>query len=425
MKTIVRAAFAASLLCTVAGTAMLSTTISASAADTNKISPQVGKPLQDAIKAVQANDFPTALAAVKVAQAVDGRTPYDDYKINSILAYIAISMKDYATATTATEAAADSPVLPDEDKKQTFHNALLLASQAKDYKKAIGYGEQLHALNGLDVTTEATMAQDYYFTQDYPHAQQFAQMSIDAAKAAGQTPNETALDIVMSAQAKQNNEGGAEQTLEDLALNFNKSDSWSQLVDAALATKGAHNPDYVDLLRLKMIVPNAMRSEDYLSLGSVANQLGYATEAYHVFQKGIDAGAITAAQAGQVYGLARTGAGLDERSLGMIAAQAQSAKSGEQDIKLAEDYWGYGRYADAEVAARRAIAKGGLKDPSEGPMLLGMLLAAQGKYDDAVKTLSDVNGTPARVKTAHLWSLYAQAQEKQAQAPAATTPAQH
>jgi tetratricopeptide (TPR) repeat protein len=84
---------------------------------------------------------------------------------------------------------------------------------------------------------------------------------------------------------------------------------------------------------------------------------------------------------------------LDARELPEAVASAEKSKSGEQDrCKLGEDYWGYGRFADAEAAARRAMAKGGLKDPGEGNLLLGATLVAQGKYDEAIQTFGQVNG---------------------------------
>jgi tetratricopeptide (TPR) repeat protein len=295
---------------------------------------------------------------------------------------------------------------------------------ATHYQKAITYGTELGAINALDPTTEAMVARAYYETKDFPNAQKYAQMSVDASKATGQAPSEVALDIVMSSQANQHNEAGAQQTLENLALNYNRSSDWSQLIDVALGGKNIKDADALYLLRLKMMIPDAMKDFDYLSLGSVADQQGYSTEAYSVYQKGIAAGKITAGKAGAGYGHARSGAAIDQKSLGQIAASAEKSKTGEQDIKLAEDYWGYGRFADAEVAARRAISKGGLKDPSEGPMLLGMLLVAQGKYDDAVTTLDQVHGSPSRNNTAHLWSVYAQAQKK-GQGATAQAPASH
>jgi hypothetical protein len=419
MKSIVRAAFIVSLMGSAAGLAVLAPS---PVWAEQKLSQKIGKPLQAATKAAQAGDYAGALASIKEAQAIDDRTDFENYKINAILAYVAIQMKDFATATTATEAAADSPAMPDEEKPEMLHNAVLLAVPAQQYQKAIVYGQQLQAINGLDPMTEAMLARAYYELKDFPHAQQYAQMSVDASKAAGKPPSEVAMQIILSAQANQHNEAGAKETLENLAVTYNKPDTWGELINAALGGKNVKDADALYLLRLKMLIPDAMKAEDYTALASVADQQSYSTEALDVLQKGIARGKITSAQAGSTYSHARSGAALDARELPSIASSAEKSKNGLQDIKLAEDYWGYGRFADAEAVARRAIAKGGLKDPSEGPLLLGMLLVVEGKYADAIQTLSQVSGTSSRTNVAHLWSLYAQAQQK-SQGTTATAPA--
>jgi hypothetical protein len=413
MKSIVRAAFVATLLCSAA-----SVVAPAYAADAPKLTREVQKDLAAVQTALKTSDYAAALASIKAAQAVDGRTPYDDFMINTFLASIYIQQKDYTSATAPLEAAADSPAIPDDQKKQTYFNAFQLAMNAKDFQKATVYGQQLQAMNALDSRMQANLALAFYEIKDMAHAQQFAQMSVDADKAAGRTPDENALKIIENSQISQKDTGAVQATLENLALNYNHADTWNKLIDVALGTKGIRELDELYLFRLKYQIPETMTPDDYLALGSVANSMGYATEAYNVLQKGISSGKITVAKAGPTYTQAKTGAGIDERSLASIAASAQKAKTGEQDIKLAEDYWGYGRFADAEVAARRAISKGGIKDPSEGPMLLGMLLTVQGKYDEAIQTFSQVSGSASRTADAHIWNLYAQAQ-KHAQSGAA------
>jgi predicted Zn-dependent protease len=405
MKSIIRAAFVATLLCTAA-----SVVAPAQAAD--KLGREVGPPIVAAQKALQAGDYATALAKVKEAQAVADKTPYEDYIVNTFLAQVYIQQKDYADATGPLEAAADSPAIPDDQKQSTYFNAFQLAFQAKHYAKAIGYGQQLQALKPLDPLASAMMAQAYYETKDTANAQKFAKMSVDASKAAGQTPNEFASAMLLQGQATSHDDAGVKAGLEDMALNYNKPNTWSELVDMTLNGKNVKDIDVVYLLRLKMLMPEAMRETDYQALASGADQFGYSTEAYDVLQKGIARGKITTAQAGPELAHARSGAAADQKSLGSIAASAEKAKTGKEDFQLAEDYWGYGRFADAETAVRRAISKGGLKDPSQGPMLLGMTLVAQGKYDEGIQTLSQVSGSPTRNSTAHLWSLYAQAQKK-------------
>ena len=82
-------------------------------------------------------------------------------------------------------------------------------------------------------------------------------------------------------------------------------------------------------------------------------------------------------------------------------------------------FWGYGRYGDVETMARAALAKGGLKDPTEATMLLGTALVMEGKYDEAQTTLAGANGNEVRARAAHLWALYAQVKAK------GTAPAAH
>ena len=445
MKRYVRAALTTTLLCATAGTLALMGAISAqaqmgapapsatparpastpssSSSSDQKVSKAVGKPLSDASTAFKANDFPSALANIKLAQAVADRTPFDDYKINQFLAAVSINLKDYDTATTATEAAADSPAMPDGDKASNYHNAFILASNAKQYQKAIVYGQDLAAVAPLDDKSNVQMAIDYYELKDTANAALFAQKAIDAEKAAGQTPDANALRIVMSGQVGQNDQAGAEKTLEAIVLADPDSaaDSWRQLVDVALSTKGLKDIDAMFMFRLKLLAGAMTAADDYTTLGGVAEQLGYPTEAVEVLQKGIASGKLSAAQAAELNARARKDAAMDERMLSSIAAAAEKSKTGEQDVKLGEDYWGYGRYSDAEAAARSAVAKGGMKDPGEGPLLLGATLVAQGKYNDGIQALAQVSGTPAKLKVAHLWTLYAQAKLKSA--PAAPPPA--
>lgn len=422
-KKLIRAAFAAALLCGSAGAVTMLTPSAALAAD-EKVSREVGKPLAESVKAAQAKDFKTALDKLHEAQAVTDKTPFDEYKINEILGFISISTQDYATADTAYEAMADSPVMPEDAAKTTLHNAILLAGSQKHWQKATGYCKRLEALGGMDDKTYAVMAQAYYFTDDFANAQTSAQKSVDAAKAAGKEPDQAALEIVMSAQAKSNNQAGAIQTLEQLAVSYGSPDSWNKLTDVALGTKGMTELDALFIFRLRFFSGAQSTADDYSNAAGIALHAGYPTEAENILEKGFANGLSRSGQTAEQLSKARSGARTDAASLKSIAAAAEKAKSGEQDVKLAEDYWGYGRYADAAAAASRGIAKGGTKIPGEGNLILGISLIAQGKYADGRAALAKVDGAEARAKAAHLWDLYAQFKMKPAASAAAPAPQQ-
>jgi hypothetical protein len=393
---------------------------SSSGSSSGHISKAVAPQIQDAQKALQAKDFQGAMAKLKEAQAISDRTDFDIYIIDRLKVSAAVGLNDMATAATAVEAAADSPAMPPDDKQTVLHDALQLATLEKQYPRVIQYGQQLAALNGLDAQNSEMLAIAYYDSNDFPHAQQYAQQSISLSKTAGQPAGQNALMIVMSSQAKQNNQAGAEQTLEQLALQTNSPDTWAQLVGVTFGAKGMNDATAIYLYRL-LVLAGAAKGSDYKEMASALTTLGYPTETKNVLQQGISSGKLTSAEAGATLAKARRDAAADERMLPQIASAAAKSRTGEQDIKLAEDYWGYGRYADAEAAARRAVGKGGLKTPAEGPLMIGAAEVEQGKYADALQTLSQVTGNEAATRTAHLWSLYAQAKQggRSAAAPAA------
>ncbi|HUB84713.1 MAG TPA: hypothetical protein VL971_03400 [Rhizomicrobium sp.] len=384
-----------------------------------KIGPDVGKPLTEASKAFQAKDFKTALAALQQAQAVPNQNPYETYTINKFLAYAEINLGDTAAAVKPEEDAADSPAMPDSDRKDVLHNALILASNAKDYTKAVSYGQQLDQMGALDDGTAGALAIAYYEQKDMADAQKYAQKSIDMAKAAGKQPNEGVMQIVMGAQAA-TDQGAAERTLEQMVVTYDRADDWDELVGVSLGVKGLTNADALNMYRLLYIQGPMKTGDDYTYMGNLAEAQRNFVEARNVLQAGVAAGKISA---GAALNKARGEAAGDEKIISQAISAAEKSKKGEDDMEIAQDLWGYGRYADVERIATEAKAKGGIKDPGEADVLIGMAQVAQGKLDAGIATLGQVSGNAARMRTAHLWTLYAQSKQKAGSAAPAPTPA--
>ena len=420
MKSI-RAALAAGLF----GAASLVALHAAAAADAPsgpKVSAAVSKPLGDAQTLMKAGDLKGAMDKINEAAALPNLSADDTYVINEFRANAAVGLKDYDTATIAFEAMADSPSMPADQKASTLHNAIILATNAKHYAKAVQYGAELQAIGPLDDKDAAALSEAYYYTNDYAHAKEMAQKSIDTAKAAGQLPDRGALQIVMNSDANSKDEAGAEATLEELAGDYGDPSDWGQILDIALGTKGLRDIDALYLNRLRIVTGATGKADDYLLVGNVALQMGFPGEARAALEQGIQKGVISeGGKAGAMLAQARSKAAVDEKSIGAQIA-AGDKQGGEYNVKLAEALYGYSRFADSEAAARRAIAKGGTKDPTEASMVLAMALTGEGKYSDAVTTFQSVSGGPATNKAAHLWTVYAQ-HKVAPPAPAAATAA--
>ncbi|HXC55774.1 MAG TPA: tetratricopeptide repeat protein [Rhizomicrobium sp.] len=363
-----------------------------------KVSSAVSKLLAPAQKLMQANDFAGALVLIKQAQALPDQTPFDTYEINNFLANAAIATKDYATAYTAYAAMANSPAMPDGEKSATLHNAALLAGQSKDYANAIKYGQAFNALGGPpDPTINAIMAQAYYFTNDYTNAEAMAQKALDNTPA-GQAPNQAALEIMLGSQIKAKQQDQAMLTLEKIVTYYDDADDWGQIVDVSMGIKGIKEMEVLDLYRLRFLAKASAQDMDYNTASGVAVGLGYPVEAQGFLDSGGKANADIRGKAAK-----------DRASMAGFEALVKNSGTGDLELKLAETYYGYGRYADAEAAARAALAAGGAKmNANEANMVLGQALIQQGKTADAIAAFNAIsNPTPGMAKAQHVWLLWA------------------
>src|SRR5688572_26713385 len=80
------------------------------------ISPKVGKPLQAAQELLKKKQFKEAVASAEQAAAVSGKTPYETYVVNEILAIAYISSGQLAKGTTAWEASLATGQMPPDRK---------------------------------------------------------------------------------------------------------------------------------------------------------------------------------------------------------------------------------------------------------------------------------------------------------------------
>jgi hypothetical protein len=406
-KNFVRALFVAALMSTAA-----MTTASTSAFAADHLSKDVATVLKAAQDALQAKDTATAMAQVKAAQALTDRTPYDDFTINRFLSAVSATTQDYTTSANAFDAFIGTPFfagLTPEEQKAAYHDATVVSQNAQHWPKVIEYGQKLEAIKGLDDLTMTMMAIAYYQQKDNANAEKYAQMALDAAKAEGKSPQPNAQIILGNIQGKTNPDA-ARKSVEAIVLNTNDPSDWSRLIDDALSQK-ANSIDALYLYRLRNQVSAMQKGDDYVIWGELATQQKLDKEALAAYDKGISSGKLTSGQVGKAYATARNNAAQDAGVLSAAASAASKSKRGEDALRVGEDYWGYGRYADAETMARAALAKG-VKDTGEANMLLGASLVAQGKTAEAQTTFAKVSGNAVRSRAAHLWSLYAQVKAK-------------
>jgi len=283
-----------------------------------------------------------------------------------------------------------------------------LAAANRNWPAVVQYGEQLQALGPLPANLVEAMAIAYYNTGNSQKAYAIAKPAVDADQAAGKVPPQALADIVTQGQLNSHDVAGATKNLESLAGNYGDPLAWTQLIEATMIGLKMHEPDAVNFYRLRIVAGAKNSVDDYQTMAIVANDQQYPVEAEMYLDHGIAAHEITASdKAGALLATIRPKAAKDRASIAEFEKVAAARKTGDYDLKLANTYMGYQRYADAATIAQRAISKGGLKDPQEAQLVLGEALVAQGKNAEGVEALSKVNGGVSGA-AAHLWIVYAQ-----------------
>jgi tetratricopeptide (TPR) repeat protein len=365
-----------------------------------QVRPVVGTPLNAAMKLVDMKDFAGALAKVKEADAVMDKTPFEEYSVAKYFGFIAINqpMPDYAAATTAYNREVASGAAPDAEKPAMYTIAARLNYAQMAYPEAIKNSVEAQKFGPLDDTGIVVLIQSYYNTNDFANAAISAKAEIAAKAAANMKPPEDVLSLLLNAQIKTMDEGGARQTLDQLATISAKPEVWGQVLDFALGTTGISDHQLLNLYRLS-ILTGTMKDTDFLAMATIDLQNGLPAEAKAILTKGN--------KTGDLLNQANMFLAGDQQVLSALAAEAAKQTNGEIDVKLGESYYTYGRFDEAITAIQKGIEKGGLKDAADAQTTLGIALLAAGKKADAVAALDKAAAAGgAGGQVAHVWSLY-------------------
>jgi tetratricopeptide (TPR) repeat protein len=400
MKTFIRRSVMAALVSAVSAASMTAYAAApAKKPEAPKVRREVGVPLTEALKALNANDLDGAYVKLLAADMVPMKSPFEEYSVSEYLGAVAIKKMDFMAATAAFNRQVASGGAPDEKKPGMYDTAMKLNFQyGMDYAKVIQDATELRKLQPLDDTAQLILIQSYYNAMDFPNAAMEAKAEIAAKSASGMKPSEDILGLLLNAQIKSKDEAGARQTLDQFATVSKKPEVWDQVMDFALASKGISDHQLLNLYRLAMIV-GTMKDTDYAAMATIDLQNGLPAEAKAVLTKGN--------KTGELLDQANMFLARDQQALPALAAEAAKEMNGEIDVKLGESYYSYGRFDEAIASIQKGIQKGGLKDAADAQTTLGVVLLAAGKKPDALAAFEKAaTGGGSAGSVAHVWSLY-------------------
>jgi len=386
---------------------LLSASPMAPAQDANTVRPDVGKALQAAQALSKSGKHKEALGKVAEAEAVSGRTAFENYTIQRTKGSIAAAAGDNDTAAKAFEAVIASGKAPAGENLKMMQAVAGLYYRAKDYPKAATWAARYQKEGGNDPSMRTLLVQSYFLNND----------CAAVSKAVGESDNgrrasEEELQILANCYLKQKDNQGYVSTIERLVVNYPKKEYWTDLLNRVQKKNGFSDRFSLDIYRLKMATGNINTANDYLEMAQLALQAGFPTEAKKIVEKGYAAGALGTGKDAERHKRLKDLA--DKTAAESLAARAQAEKeaaadkSGNALVSIGYNYVTEGASQKGLAFMEEGLKKGGLKRPEDAKLLLGVAQIQGGSKSRAVQTLRTVHGTDGAADLAKLWTLIAQ-----------------
>jgi hypothetical protein len=375
------------------------------------VRPEVGNPLNAAQALIRANNGKEALAKIAEAEGVPNLTPYEQHNINHTKAVAALAAGDPALSLAQFETVLGSSFLPEKDKLSVTETAARLAIQTKVYPKALALLKSYRQLGGNDEQLQRVQAQLLAETGDYPAAIAEAKALVQADTAANRKPNEQVLRVLGFSQQKSSDIAGYTQTLELLVQHYPTADYWNDLISRTVRKPGfADDRLRIDVYRLQRALGIALMGDELADMAQRALASGLPAEAQKLMEEGYAGGLLgkgpDAAAHAKLRDQANKAAAADQKQFADAEAAALKAKEGTALVNLGLAIAGTGAFPRAAALMEQGIAKGGLRRPDEAALRLGYVQWRAGRTEDALKTLSGVQGTDGSADIARLWTYH-------------------
>ncbi len=357
------------------------------------VSPAVGKALNDARAQAGSRSYAAAVASAKQALAL-AKNGEEKGKSLEMLAYIYNVSGNRSGAADTLESMIASGQISGGQVATKRKEICTLRYQAQQWDQAARV-----------CTDSALVAQIYFQQRNYAKAAQVLRKSIGG----GSTPSKSVLQTLARCYFELRDAAGTQWANEQMVTYYPEARYWGDLL-TVVQNKVRNNTRYdLDILRLREATGTIKSPSGIMEMAQLALQLQLSSEAKASLERALAAGQIGKGQDTpremRLVTMART---QDKTAAGTMAARMATATrtpTGEDDVRIGE-ILAYSGKADQGVAAIQAgIAKGGLKDPVEAQLRLGLAQYKAGKKDVAIRTLAGAKGKSPFADIARLWAI--------------------
>ena len=367
------------------------------------VSKDVYEDIQKAQELVDAKDYNGALRLLNNLYNPDKLTEYEQANVLNYIGFVYYNMDDVKSALRTYERLLAIPTLEPQMAKQTTYTMVQLLTMDEQYSKALTTLEKWFLLESNPPPEPFILkAQNLYQVQRYKEMVEPIETAMRIATERDKPVKEDWWNLLNFAYFQQENYQKVRDIQKILLQNWPKARYWKSLAGAY--TELGEDEKLIYAYDAAHTQGMLVKDTEFVTMAQLYLQAEVPYKAATLMQEKMDAGIVAKSEKhyrllSQAWQLSME----DEKAIPALKAAAALAGDGELDHRLANSYLNIGEYGDCVTSANKAISKGGLKNPDNAQISLGMCLYNLRRYADAKTAFRNAAKAPRSQRTANQW----------------------
>lgn len=306
--------------------------------------------------------------------------------------------------------------IPDALLQGTLFSLAQLALGQERYQDSLAYLDQWQQAVGGEPQVKALVlrAQVLYQLKRYEAALAPIVAAISQTEKAGQRPDENWYVLARAVYFELDQIDNVAAILVQMIKHYNKPEYWVQL--AGVYAQLGQDKKQLAVLEAAYVQGYLSKGQDLLNLAQAyfVNDIPYkagVTLQQAIAEQKVEANLRNLKLLAQSWVAARE----TDKAVAALAQAAALSDDGELDAQRAQVLLNAERNAEAMAAAEQALTKGGLKQPGNMYLVIGMAALNEQDFNTALQAFATAKQFDDVRRTASQWERYASAEKEQAE----------
>ena len=367
------------------------------------VSKEVYDQITKAQELVDAKDYQGALKMLNRLYNPDKLTEYEQANVLNYIGFVYYNMEDVPNAITTYRRMTAIPSLEPQLLKQTTYTLAQLYTMEEDYQSALDMLDKWFVME-TNPAPEAFIlkAQNLYQIERYADMIPAIESAMDVARKREKEVKEDWWVLLNFAYFREENYAKVRDIQKILLENWPNKRYWFSLAGAY--TELGEDQNLIAAYDAAFTQGMLEKESEFVTMAQLYMQREVPYKAATLIEREMEAGRVDkSAKNYRLLSQAWMLSQEDAKAIPALKEAARLSEDGELDVRLGNAYLNISEYQECVAAVRSGLRKGGLKNPDNAQISLGMCLYNLKQYGEAKTAFRDASKTNRSRRVSNQW----------------------